>query len=454
MPINDLAAQLAKILGNENVSTREADCIRASRDASDMHPSLPGVVVWPESTEDVMLVVGMCREHRVPLTAKGTGSSVEGNAIPIKGGLVLDMSRMNAVLEIRAGDLLCKVQPGIICDDLNAALRLYDLNVPMLIGASHSRATIGGVVAKNAVGAYSLKYGGARSSVLGLTAVTGVGEVVRFGHQCPTSSSGYDLTSLIVGSEGTLAVITEVTLALCHPPVATWTAGFTFHTEQECAAAVTDLVAAGVDLAACEYLDSKCIAALSHLQNSELPLAPALLLEVHKESESAVSGTVDHIESILRRNGARVLEVEGDPWALRSRVTTAVRTMHPGTATIRADLAFPLSLFSEVIELATMLAASESVQLYTFGHVGMGILYLYIQESPDDFVRWEVANDVKDHVIEFVVDRGGTCTAGHGVGLGNRRYMQREHGMAVDIMTRVKHAFDPHALLNPGKILP
>jgi D-lactate dehydrogenase (cytochrome) len=415
---------------------------------------LPALVVWPESTEDIIIIVNKCRELRVPLTARGTGSSFEGNAIPARGGVVVDMTRMNALIETRSDDLICRVQPGVLYSELNQQLSSYGLFLPMSPSTAAELGTVGGMVAKNATGIYALKYGSTGDAVLGLTAVTGAAEVIRAGHRARKASAGYDLTSLVVGSEGTLAIVTEITLGLERRPAETLKLSYTFKDEGACAAAVVELVGHGVELAACEYLDARCMAVLNEAEQYDVQKQPGLLLEIHADSGRSAVEIADAVGTLVHVHGAVPLHLQVDPWVLRSSLSSAVLSAHPGTSTIRADIAFPVSLFPEVVELARHLALSENVQLYTFGHAGQGILQLMIQESPEDFLRWEVANDVKEHLIEFVVDRGGSCSGGHGIGLGNKCYMQREHGMAIDVMSRVKTVFDPDGILNPGKILP
>ena len=452
--ISELETRLRGIFGEDGVSTRLADRQAASRDASGMQPVLPAMVVWPESTEDVIFVVNACREHRVPVTPRGAGSSLMGGSIPIRGGIVLDMRRMNEILEVRAEDMLCRAEAGVLHTELNEHLASLGLTLPISVIGMENVSTLGGMVARNASGIYALKYGGMRRAVIGLTVVTGAGEVIRTGHQCPETSSGYDLSTLMIGSEGTLAVVTEVTLAVVAAPKHVRKLGYLFDDESACTQAITELMHAGVGLAACEYLDAHCIRALNNFKTYGLPEQPALFLEVHAASTAIADASTALVDSITRKYGARDIPLEGDVWALRHWTERAVRSVHPNKTTIRVDIAFPRSLLPDVIKLAHTLSAQESVSLYAFGPAGLGTLEILILESADNFVRWEHANDVRDYLVEFVVDRGGACSGGHGIGLGNKRYMQREHGMAIDVMARVKQAVDPDGLLNPGKICP
>jgi D-lactate dehydrogenase (cytochrome) len=446
--------ELTTFLGESNVSTRRSDLEQASRDESDLQPTMPHAVVWAEATEDVLGIVDICRRYKTPLTVRGAGSSLEGNPIPVRGGVVLDLTRMKRVLAIRPNDMLATVQPGIVYDELNEKLRPHGLFFPPSPGGSADVATIGGMVANNASGIYALKYGGTKRHVLGLTAVTGAGEVIRTGHKCPKASSGYDLTALLCGSEGTLAVVTEVTLSLTGRPGAIAQLVYQFENAKQTAEAIATLVSSGLDLAACEFVDSRCVHALKQYKGYSLPTQPLLFLEVHGVSQTAITDTVAITQELCAESGGRVLDIDDDPWAIRHWVTRAVRAQHPNTSTIRCDVAFPISMLPEVVELAHRQAKKEQLDLYTFGHAGLGILHVLIQADPEDFRRWEVAEEVKNLIVDIVVDQGGTCSGEHGVGLGNRQHMNREHGIAMGVMRRVKTAFDPDGILNPGKIFP
>ncbi|HIA04957.1 MAG TPA: FAD-binding oxidoreductase [Myxococcales bacterium] len=451
---SSVVTELTSFMGENAVSTSQSDLVLASRDESDLQATLPEVVVWAELTEDVLGIVAICRKYKTPLTVRGAGSSLEGNPIPVRGGVVLDLTRMNKVLAIRPDDLLATVQPGIVYDQLNEKLRPHALFFPPSPGGSADVATVGGMVANNASGIYALKYGGTKRHILGLTVVTGAGEVIRTGHKCPKTSAGYDLTALVCGSEGTLAIVTEVTLSLTGRPGAVHKAAYQFQNAEYCARAIATLVASGVDLAACEFIDSKCVYALNQYKNYDLPERPLLFLEIHGVSEAAMADTVSMAQELCLDHGGEVLDLGEDPWQVRHWATRAVRALHPGTSTIRCDVAFPISMLPQVVALAHQNAAAEQLNLYTFGHVGLGILHVLIQADPTNFERWEAADEVRNLIVETVVDQGGTCSGEHGVGLGNRQYMKREHGMAVDVMRRIKTAFDPDGILNPGKIFP
>src|SRR5215470_8373375 len=261
----------------DRVSRRPADLAAAARDASSLPPARPDAVVWPLSTDDVVAVVRHAAEHGIPLTARGAGSSLEGNPIPVRGGVVLDCSRMTRVIAVRDADLQVDVEPGVVYAELNRQLRPHGLFFPPSPGGSADWATVGGMVANNASGIYSVKYGGTRDHVRAATVVTGTGEVVRLGNRARKSASGYHLLGLLIGSEGTLGVMTELTLALAGLPVARRRGGFAFPDAVSAARATADAIGAGVDVAAIEFLDATTMRAIARFAHADLVEAPSLL---------------------------------------------------------------------------------------------------------------------------------------------------------------------------------
>src|SRR5215470_9403766 len=285
--VSRVVAALATQFG-ERLSTKLPDLDAASHDASSEPAHRPDAVVWPLDTDEVVAIVRACADARVPLTPRGAGSSLEGNPIPVRGGVVVDCSRMTRVLTVRAEDLQVDVEPGVVYAALNRALRPHGLFFPPSPGGSADVATVGGMVANNASGIYSLKYGGTRDHVRAATVVTGRGEVLRLGARCRKSASGYHLLGLLVGSEGTLAIATELTLALAGLPAARRRGGVLFPDALAAARATADLIRYGVDVAAVEFLDARTVAALNRFGGFGLGVAPSLLVEVHG-SEAGVA---------------------------------------------------------------------------------------------------------------------------------------------------------------------
>lgn len=451
--VPDWIASLLGAVPADRVSDRPSDLDAASRDESSLAPVRPEAVVWPLSTDEVAAIVRLARRAHIPLTARGAGTSLEGNPIPVRGGIVVDFSRMNRVIEIRPSDLTVRVEPGVVYEPLNHELRPHGLFFPPSPGGSSDSATIGGMLANNASGIYSVKYGGTRDSVLAATAVLGTGEVVRLGHACRKSSSGYDLIGLLVGSEGTLGLATEITLRLHGLPAAFRQIAVTFAAERAAADAIAAMMAFGVDLAAVEFLDRRTIRAINRFRGYGLVEQPTLFLETHGSEQNAEESAAA-ARDVCREHGGHEIRLGNDrsPWEVRHYATRSIRAMDPEAAVVRTDLAFPISELPEVVERSYALGEEAGVRLFTFGHAGLGILHVLITENPEDAERWNAALAVKDRVIRFVLERGGSVSGEHGLGLGNRGYARLEHGNAVDVMKAVKAVFDPDGILNPGKI--
>lgn len=448
-----LADDLTALLSPERVSTTPADLEAASRDESSCPPSPPDVVVWPLTTDEVSCVVHYAYVHSVPLTARGAGSSLEGNPIPVRGGIVLDLSRMDNVLAVHTEDLQVSVQPGIVYNRLNDQLKPHGLFFPPSPGGSSDVATIGGMVANNASGIYSVKYGGTRDHVKAATVVTGTGTVLQLGTHCRKTSSGYHLLGLLVGSEGTLAIATELTLSLAGLPQGKKQGAFTFPSEKAAVTAIATMMRYGVDLAAVEFLDRRSVAALNRFQGFGLAEQPSLFIEVHG-SPASVDEVFATTAALCAEHQGTLIVLPGDrnPWDIRHFTTRAIQALNPQAKTIRTDMGFPISRLPEVVEQSYTIAARHQVVLHTFGHAGLGILHALLREDPTHTARWTAANQAKDEIVTFVLSIGGTASGEHGLGLGSRKYAQQEHGAALELMKGIKQLFDPQNILNPGKI--
>jgi D-lactate dehydrogenase (cytochrome) len=444
-----LLAELERLLPGR-CSTRPADLDAAAGDASSLPPARPDAVAWPLGTDEVAAAVRIAAAHRIPLTARGAGSSLEGNPIPVAGGLVLDLTRMDAVLAVRPEDLQVDVQPGIVYARLNRALRPHGLFFPPSPGGSAEIATVGGMVANNASGIYSVKYGGTRDHVRAATVVTGTGEVLRLGNRCRKSASGYHLLGLLVGSEGTLAIATELTLALAGLPAVRRQGGFRFPDAVAAARATVDLVRFGLDVAAIEFLDAATMAALERLLRLGLAAEPCLLVEVHggragvEEAWRAVCEVIAGVGG-----GPLALPAGRDAWSIREHATRAVGATRPAAAIVRADVAIPIGALPALVEHGARTAAAHGLGVHLFGHAGIGILHALVLADPAERAAAEAARDA---LVAEALALGGSCSGEHGMGLGNRRYAAREHGAALALMRGIKALFDPSGILNPGKI--
>ncbi len=450
-----LTDDLTALLSSEQVSIRPADLARASHDESACPPAFPDVIVWPQTTEDVRRVVRYAYEQALALTARGAGSSLEGNPIPVRGGIVADLSRMDRIVTVHAEDLQVTVQPGIVYNDLNDQLKAHGLFFPPSPGGSSDVATIGGMVANNASGIYSVKYGGTRDHVKAATVVTGTGKVLKLGTRSRKTSSGYHLLGLLVGSEGTLGIATELTLSLVGLPQRRKQGAFAFPSEKAAVTAIAAMMRYGVDLAAVEFLDQRSITALNRFQDFGLTERPSLFLEVHGP-KSTVEEVFDTVQGLSEEEqGERIVLPGGrNPWEIRHFTTRAIQALNPRAKTIRTDMGFPISSLPEVIDQSYAIAERHGTVLHTFGHAGLGILHALLCEAPVDEQRWAVANRTKDEIVAFVLSIGGTASGEHGIGLGSQQYVTQEHGAALELMKGVKHVFDPKDILNPGKIWP
>jgi len=449
----DFLAHLASVVPAERVSTRAADLAAAAHDESSLPPHTPEAVVWPLTTEEIAAVVRIAGATRTPLTARGAGSSLEGNPIPVCGGIVLDLSRMNRVLAVRPEDLQADVEPGVVYQDLNRQLAPHGLFFPPSPGGSSDVATIGGMVANNASGIYSVKYGGTRDHVRAVTVVTGSGEVVRLGNRCRKDSSGYHLLGLVIGSEGTLGIVTEITLALAGLPAAQRRWAFAFPDDRSAASTIADLLRYGVDLAAAEFLDRPTVAAINRFRHLSLEEDPTLLLEAHGNA-LALQEAGPVVTAIANEHSARELVLGSglDPWKeVRHYATRSVQALEPGSGTVRADLAVPISALPALVDACAAAARRHGRAAFVFGHAGIGILHLLVLARPDS-AEWAAAQSIKDEMIEHVVGLGGAVSGEHGMGLGNRDYAARAFGPALELMRQVKAVFDPAGVLNPGKI--
>ena len=448
-----IAEELRSILPEDRVSTQADQLEVASHDESTLPGVRPAAVAWALTTDEVAAVVRLCVETGTPITTRGAGSALEGSTIPLAHGIVLDLSRMTNLVNYWPDDLQIEVEPGIIYDHLNERLKRDGLFFPPSPGGSGDIATVGGMVSTNASGIYSVRYGGTREYVLALEIVTGAGEIMRLGNRAIKRSSGYNLIDLIAGSEGTLAIITKITFRLAGLPEDRRQTAYLFKSEVQAAQAVTEIRRYGLDIAALEFLDRRLITALNKLKGYGLREAPMLFLEFHGP-EPALQSNSELAESICTELEAEPLVLgEGQrPWEIRHWATDAIKHYLPGHKIIRNDVAFPISRLAEMVEFCHRLGDENGVPMFTFGHVGMGLLHALMLADPNDSARWATAHSLSNRIIERTIEIGGTISGEHGIGLGHKDLFAREHGASVELMRRIKRQFDPHNILNPGKM--
>ena len=449
----NLTDKLAALVPADRVSTHPDQLAVASRDESTLEGVTPLAIVWAMSTDEISSVVRFCFENSIPVTTRGAGSALEGSTIPLPDGIVLDVSRMTEIEQFWPDDLQVKVQPGIIYDNLNEHLKREGLFFPPSPGGSGDIATVGGMIATNASGIYSVKYGGTRDYVLELEVVTGTGEKLKLGNRAVKRSSGYNLVDLVSGSEGTLAIVTSATIKLAGLPEGRLQNAFKFDTEVAAAQAVSEICKYGLDVAAIEFLDRSLMEALNLLKDYKLDEVPALFLEFHGP-EAVLQSNNELAESICEELGGSKLELDDGqrPWEIRHFATDAVKYRLPGYTIIRNDVAFPISKLPEMVQYCHDLSRENDLHIYTFGHVGLGLLHALILANKDDAEQWRKAIEVNDKIIRKTIELEGTISGEHGIGLGHKNLFALEHGPAVELMRKIKSQFDPHNILNPGKI--
>jgi D-lactate dehydrogenase (cytochrome) len=447
-------AQLRGWLG-ERLSTATAVREQHGRDESWHPPHAPDAVCFAESTGEVARIVAICAQARVPIIPFGAGTSIEGQLIAEHGGISLDLSRMNRVLEIRAADLDVRVQAGVTRKQLDAELAPQGLFFPIDPGAD---ATLGGMVATRASGTNAVRYGTMRENVLALEVVLADGRVVQTARRARKSSAGYDLTRLFVGSEGTLGVITEVTLRVHGLPEATSAAVVSFPGIVAAVDAVIETIQSGVPVARIELLDALQMRAVNAYSKLDYAEAPTLFLEFHG-SPASVAEQAEAVRAIASGHGAGAfrfaseLEQRNRLWQARHQAYYAALALRPGARGWPTDVCVPISRLADCIAETHEDLAKSFLLAPMVGHVGDGNFHVLLLVDPENPAELSEAQRLNDRLIERALRMDGTSTGEHGVGLGKRAYLRAEHGDAVDVMWAIKRALDPHGLMNPGKVL-
>jgi D-lactate dehydrogenase (cytochrome) len=453
----DLRADLLRLVPDESrVSEVGSVLDEHAGDFSYHEAHRPDAVVFAESTDEVSAVLAYANAAGVPVVPFGAGTSVEGHVIPLHGGISLDLTRMNAILAVRAEDLSATVQAGVTRTQLEAATGPRGLWFPVDPGAD---ATLGGMAATNASGTTTVRYGGMRAHVLALEVVLADGRIVRTGTRAVKTSAGYNLTELFIGSEGTLGVITELTVRLHPIPEHIVVARAAFPTVEAACGAAATIIAAGVLVTRCELLDAMTIASLNAFKGTSFPESPYLFLELGG-TEAAVAGDLDTVRDILVDEGASAFESESDPtaraqmWSARHSALLAALAFAPGTKAMTTDVAVPVSELAAAIEHARKAVDASGLRGGIVGHVGDGNFHVAFLIDPDDAKSVARATALNTAVVEDALARGGTCTGEHGIGHGKLDYLAREHGDLVPLYRGIKDLLDPAGILNPGKVVP
>ncbi|BAU26690.1 D-lactate dehydrogenase (cytochrome) [Aneurinibacillus soli] len=448
--------ELQELLSPEQVSVNSTVLEQHAKDESH-HPShLPDVVVFPTCTEDVSRVLTWANENRVPVVPFGVGSGLEGQAIPYQGGISLDFQQMNHILEIRAEDMLVRVQPGVTRMQLNRELKKHGLFFSVDPGAD---ATLGGMAATNASGTTSVRYGIMRDQVRDLEVVLVDGRVIRTGGKSAKSSSGYHLTGLFVGSEGTLGVFTELTLRLYGIPEATMSARASFPAISDAVNTAYAIMAAGIPVARLELVDARSIRQVNTYKGTTYPESATLFLEFHG-NEAGLKQDIAFARELADEQQCTAFVFESESlgqaalWEARHHMAYAFMHGYPGRGMLTTDVCVPLSELTGAIAFAEEQLASTGMIGAIVGHVGDGNFHTLLMIDKTNPQEVEQAEKVNDYIVNYALERGGTCTGEHGVGIGKIKYQEKEHGTALDVMRSMKEMFDPQNILNPGKILP
>jgi D-lactate dehydrogenase (cytochrome) len=418
---------------------------------------MPDAVIFARSTQEVSDIVTVCAAHRVPVIPFGTGTSLEGHLNAPGGGICIDLSEMDKVLEVHAGDLDCRVQPGVTREALNTHLRDQGLFFPIDPGAN---ASLGGMTATRASGTNAVRYGTMKDNVLSLEVVLADGQVIRTASRAKKSSAGYDLTRLMVGSEGTLGIVTEITLRLQGIPEAISAASCSFPSVEDACKTVMAVIQYGLPVARIELLDTMVVQALNAYSKLTLPETPMLLLEFHG-SEASVAEQAETFGMLADEYGGEGLvkttttEERNKLWQARHDAYWAMVALRPGCRAVATDVCVPISRLADAVVAANAKADELGLTAPIVGHAGDGNFHASLLLDMDDADEVARAENYISWLNDLAISMDGTCTGEHGVGQGKRPYLLRELGAGtVGVMSAIKRALDPDNIMNPGKILP
>jgi D-lactate dehydrogenase (cytochrome) len=454
MTIAAALTELKSLLG-ERLTTSKSDRDIHGRSEAYHAPMPPDAVAYPITTEEVSTLVKICAKHGCPVIPWGTGTSLEGHSLALKGGVTVDFSRMTGILEINAGDMDVRVQPGLTRMALNEELRATGLFFPVDPGAN---ASLGGMASTRASGTTTVRYGTMADNVMGLEVVLADGRVIRTGSRARKTSAGYDLTHLFVGSEGTLGLITELTLRLHGQPEAISAGICAFPDMDRAVACVIETIQMGLPMARIEFVDAATTRAFNAYSGRDMPAQPHLLVEFNG-SDQAVSEQSTRFGDLVAEHGGSDFKWATKPedrnalWQLRHDGYYAILASRKGATAMTTDICVPISRLAEAVTQTQADIADSPLDGPILGHVGDGNFHAVLMMNPDDPVELAEAKRLADRMAERALDMGGTVTGEHGVGMGKLHYMPREHGDAWNVMADIKRSLDPHNILNPGKLV-
>ncbi len=453
----ELQRALERQLAPQGFSTAQADRLSYAYDNSRIE-ALPQAVAWAHNQDDVIAIVAACRAHRVPLVARGQGTNTTGATVPLAGGIVLSLERMRRIIEIDPDNRAAVVEPGVLNGDLQAALRPHGLFWPP-DPTSAAYSSIGGNLACNAGGPRAVKYGACRDNVLALDAVAGTGALLRCGTRTTKGATGYDLTRFLVGSEGTLAIITQATLKLTPLPETVRTLRALYRDVASAAAAVARIMRQPATPCALEFMDGEAVRLAREIGGADIPAAGALLMIEVDGSHAAIQASVDAVSRAAHGDGLISLDSAGNEdevrqlWAARKALSPALRSIAPEK--INEDVVVPVSRVPDLVATVGAISRRSGIPIVCFGHAGNGNLHVNLMFDPANSAQAGNAPSALAEVFDQVIALGGTLSGEHGIGIAKRPFMSKAIDPAtLAMMQAIKGQFDPDGILNPGKLLP
>lgn len=454
MQIAQALEDLTQLLG-DRLTTARPMLEQHSQSEAHVSGGRPDAVAFPQTTAEVAQIARICSAHHLPMTGWGAGSSLEGHALALHGGVTIDFSRMDQVISVSAEDMLCVVQPGVTREKLNEELRATGLFFPVDPGAN---ATLGGMAATRASGTTAVRYGTMRNNVLGLEVVLADGRIIRTGSAAAKSSAGYDLTALMVGSEGTLGLITRLTLRLHGQPEAVSAAVCGFATIAAAVECVIATIQNTIPMARIEFLDEATVAACNAAAGMKMPLVPHLMVEFHG-SPDAVQEQAKRFGEIAQEFGssgfewATTAQERARLWKMRHNAYPSILALRPGATAVITDICVPISRLAEAVEETRADIAQSPLSGPVLGHVGDGNFHAVLLVDRESKAEMAEAKRLSSRMAERALRMGGTISGEHGIGSGKLGHMAAEHGAGWDVMGQIKKTLDPANLLNPGKLV-
>lgn len=454
MDISAVISDLSAVLGNRCTCSK-GELVAHGQSETHFDQTLPDVVVYPETLGELSDIVKICARHQCPVVGWGAGTSLEGHALAIQGGVSVDFSRMNRIIAVNSEDMNVVVEPGVTRQDLNTHLRDTGLFFPVDPGAN---ATIGGMAATRASGTTTVRYGTMADNVMGTKCVLASGEIINTGSQARKSSAGYDLTSLLVGSEGTLGLFGELTLRLHGQPEAISAAVCAFGSLEDAVACVIETIQMGIPMARIEFVDAATVQAFNRFGGADLPHKPHLMVEFHG-SPRAVAEDAERFGEIASCHDASAFQWADRPeertrlWTMRHQAYPSILQLRPGATAIVTDICVPVSKLAQAVTETQADIAASILDGPILGHVGDGNFHAILLVDAKDAQEMDTAHSLASSMAKRALELGGTITGEHGVGMGKLAHMAAQHGPAWDVMSQIKRALDPDNIMNPGKVL-